>query len=423
MCGSTFAFPPRPDRIRVHADELVRLAPDVIAVTSLAATRALLQRTRSIPIVFNSVGDPVAGGLLKNIARPEGNATGITSLFQSLAGKWLELLKEAAPRVARVALIFNPGVVVENYFAVIDAAAEVLAVKAVRTPYRNAAELERAIDSFAAEPKLGWTEGRNLRIDVRFGSSDSDRVRAYAEELVSLAPDVIVTTGAAQTRAVQQRTQTIPIVFVQVGDPIASGVVNSIARPEGNTTGITNLFLTISGKWLELLKEAVPGVARVALIFDPQFLVAEIYVASIEAAATAAAIKTIRAPVHNTTEIEHAIDALAAEPSGGLIVVPPPLASPYRQLIFKLAVQHRLPVIVGDITAAEGGLMSYGPNRAELFRSGASYVDRILRGAKPRELPVQFPTRFELVVNLKAAKAIGLTIPESFLLRADEVIE
>ncbi len=271
--------------------------------------------------------------------------------------------------------------------------------------------------------KLGWTERRNLRIDVRFGSSDSDRVSAYAEELVSLTPDVIVTTGAAQTRAVQQRTQAIPIVFVQVGDPIASGVVKSIARPEGNTTGITNLFLTISGKWLELLKEAVPGVARVALIFDPQFPVAEIYVASIEAAATAAAIKTIRAPVRNTTEIEHAIDALAAEPNGGLIVVPPPLASAYRQLIFKLAVQHRLPVIVGDITAAEGGLMSYGPNRAELFRSGASYVDRILRGAKPGELPVQFPTRFELVVNLKAAKAMGLTIPESFLLRADEVIE
>jgi len=271
--------------------------------------------------------------------------------------------------------------------------------------------------------KLGWTEGRNLRIDVRFGSNDSNRVRNYAEELVGLAPDVIVTTGAAQTRAVQQRTQTIPIVFVQVGDPVATGLVKSIARPEGNTTGITNLFLSIAGKWLQLLKEAVPGVARVALIFDPQFPVAEIYVASIEAAATAAAIKTIRTPVHNATEIERAIDELVAEPNGGLIVVPPPLASAYRELILRLAVQHRLPVMVGDNDAAESGLMSYGPNRAELFRSAVSYVDRILRGAKPGDLPVQFPTKFDLVVNLKAAKAIGLTIPESFLLRADEVIE
>jgi len=271
--------------------------------------------------------------------------------------------------------------------------------------------------------KLGWTEGRNLRLDVRFGSGDSYRVRTYAEELVSLAADVIVTTGAAQTRAVQQRTRTIPIVFVQVGDPVASGVVKSIARPEGNTTGITNLFLSIAGKWLELLREAVPGVARVALMFDPQFPAAEIYVASIEAAATATAIKTIRTPVQNTAEIERAIDALSAEPNGGLIVVPPPLASAYRELILTLAVQHRLPVIVGDATAAEGGLMSYGPNRAELFRSGASYVDRVLRGAKPGDLPVQFPTKFELVINLKTAKAMGLTIPESFLLRADEVIE
>ena len=238
---------------------------------------------------------------------------------------------------------------------------------------------------------------------------------------VGLAPDVIVTTGAAQTRAVQQRTQPIPIVFV--GDRVATGVVRSVARPEGNTTGITNLFSSVAGKWLELLKEAVPSVARVALIFDPQFSVAEIYAASIEAAATAAAIKTIRGPVHNTAEIERAIDALAAEPNGGLIAVPPPLASAYRELILRLAVQHRLPVVVGDNDAAESGLMSYGPHRAELFRSGASYVDRVLRGTKPGELPVQFPTKFELVINLKTAKAMGLTIPESFLLRADAVIE
>jgi len=266
--------------------------------------------------------------------------------------------------------------------------------------------------------KLGWTEGHNLRIELRFGG------RAYAEELLGLAPEVIVTTGVAQTRAVQRRTQTIPIVFVRVGDPVASGVVKSIARPEGNTTGVTNLFLSIAGKWLELLREVAPHVARVALIFNPDLPAAEFYVASIEAAATTIAVKTIRTPVHNATEIEPTIDAFAAEPNGGLIVVPPPPDNASRQLIYRLAVQHRLPVIASDgFYPAEGGLISYGPNRDELFRMAASYVDRILRGAKPGDLPVQFPTRFDLVVNLKTAKASGLTIPESFLLRADEVIE
>jgi ABC-type uncharacterized transport system substrate-binding protein len=272
--------------------------------------------------------------------------------------------------------------------------------------------------------KLGWTEGRNLRTEVRFARNDPNRAGAYAEELVRLTPDVIVTSGAAQTRAVQQRSQIIPIVFVQVGDPVANGVVKSIARLDGNTTGITNLFLSITGKWLELLKEAVPGVARVALLFDPQFPAAETYVASIEAAAPAAAMRTIRAPVRDTTEIKRVINTLVAEPDGGLIVVPPPLASPYRKVILMLSVQHRLPVMVGDVAdVIESGLLSYGPDRAELYRTGASYVDRILRGAKPSELPVQFPTKFQLVINLKTAKAMGLTIPESFLLRADQVIE
>jgi putative ABC transport system substrate-binding protein len=201
-------------------------------------------------------------------------------------------------------------------------------------------------------------------------------------------------------------------------------VVKSIARPEANITGITNLFLSIAGKWHELLKEAAPRVARVALVFDPQFPAAEIYVASIEAAATTVATTTLRAPVRSPTDIERAIDALAAEPNGGLIIVPPPLPYASRQLTMTLAVRHRLPAMVYDrFNAVEGGLMSYGPNPVDLFRSAASYVDRILRGAKPAELPVQFPTRFELVINMKTAKSMGLAIPESFLLRADEVIE
>jgi putative ABC transport system substrate-binding protein len=272
--------------------------------------------------------------------------------------------------------------------------------------------------------RLGWSEGRNLRIDIRFGGGDLSRVRAQAEELVSLAPDVLVATGALQTRALQQRTQTIPIVFVNVGDPVASGVVKSIAHPEGNTTGITNLFLSITGKWLELLKEVAPRVARVAIVFNPAFPVNGTYMDSIEAAAPAIAVKTLRMPVQSIGQTERAIDAFAAAPNGGMIVVPPPLADTYRKLVLRLAIEHGLPVVCdAKFHAAEGALMSYGADLSDPFRSAASYVDRLLRGAKPGDLPVQFPTKFELVVNLKTAKAIGLTISEAFLLRADEVIE
>jgi putative ABC transport system substrate-binding protein len=271
--------------------------------------------------------------------------------------------------------------------------------------------------------QLGWIESRNLRLHLRFDDGDLARTRRNAEELVGLAPDVLVVTSVALTRALQEQTRTIPIVFVQVGDPVASRVVRSIAHPGGNTTGITNLFPSIAGKWLELLKEAAPQVARVALIFNPELFANEPYLAEIEAAAAALSVKVTRSPVRGAAEIERAIDAVGAEPNGALILVPPPPLAIDRELILRLARLHRLPAIVSSrLYAAEGGLISYGPDTLDLYRGVASYVDRILRGAKPGELPVQFPTKFELVINLKAASAIGLTIPESLLFRADEVI-
>jgi putative ABC transport system substrate-binding protein len=272
--------------------------------------------------------------------------------------------------------------------------------------------------------QLGWIEGSNLRLDLRFGAADLARAHRNAQELVSLGPEVIVASGAAGTRTVQALTRTVPIIFVSVGDPIASRVVSSIAHPEGNTTGITNLFPSITGKWPELLKEAAPQITRVALIFNPEFPVAEVYLASIEMAAPALAVKAVRTPVRNTTEIEHAIDTFATEPNGGLIQVGAPLVNSDRALISRLAIRHRLPMLTFDQRdVAAGGLISYGPDTADLYRSVADYVDRILRGAKPGELPVQFPTKFELVINLKTAKAIGLVIPEALVARADEVIE
>jgi putative ABC transport system substrate-binding protein len=270
--------------------------------------------------------------------------------------------------------------------------------------------------------KLGWTEGRNLRIDLRYTGTDPDRMRDYAVELVSLVPDVIVTTSPPTAAAVQEQTKTIPIVFTAGTDPVSNGLLQNIARPEGNTTGFTNSVDSLSGKWLELLKEAAPHITRVALVFNPQTVTAN-YFRSIEAAAPLLGVQAIKTPVSNPLELVRALDAFAAEPNGGLLVVPV-LPTDSTQMLYRVVTQHRLPAIHNTRgRVADGGLMTYATDFPDIYRRAAAYVDRLLRGTKVSELPVQFPTKFELVVNLKAAKAIGLTIPEAFLLRADELIE
>jgi putative ABC transport system substrate-binding protein len=271
--------------------------------------------------------------------------------------------------------------------------------------------------------KLGWVEGRNLRIDGRFGGADPARLHSQARELVSLAPDVIVTGAAPATNAVLAETHAIPVVFVEVTNGAGYGLSGKLARTEENSTGITNLYLAIGTRWLELLREAAPRVTRVALLFNPEFQT-QAYLAAIEAAAEAYHVKAIKAPIRDARDIERAIAAVAAEPNGGLLMVPPTPAFAEVRLIFEMATKYRLPAIYPTRGfAAEGGLMAYGVASADLFRSAATYVDRILRGAKPSELPVSFPTKFDLVVNLKAAKAIGLEIPPTLLARAAEVIK
>ena len=270
--------------------------------------------------------------------------------------------------------------------------------------------------------KLGWIEGRNLRIDLRFTGSDPDRMRAYAVELVNLATEVIVTSSAPATRAAQEQTKTIPIVFTAGNDPATNGLLQNITRPEGNTTGFTSTVDSLSGKWLELLKEAVPQITRVALVFNPQTANAG-YFRSIEAAAPLLGMQALKTPVHDPLEIVRAIDAFAAEPNSGLLAVPV-LPTDSEQMVHRVAAQHRLPAIYSNRRlVAAGGLMSYGTHFPDNYRRAATYVDHLLRGAKVSEMPVQFPTKFQLVVNLKTAKAIGLTIPEAFLLSADELIE
>jgi putative ABC transport system substrate-binding protein len=275
--------------------------------------------------------------------------------------------------------------------------------------------------------KLGWIEGRNLRIDLRWGAGDLARLETHARELVSLAPAVIVADAGAATRAAQRATQTIPIVYLVGGDPVVVGLLKDIARPEGNVTGFYGVQPSLAGKWLELLKEAAPHVTRVAVLYNSELLATQMqsaYMSVVAAAGRALSIQVSDTPVRDPFTIMRAIGAFTTEPNGGLIVLPTTTVGANRDTILRLTEQHRLPTIYGTNRGLveAGGLMFYGSVAADRTRSAASYVDRLLRGAKVSDLPVQFPTKFELVVNLKAAMAIGLTIPESLLFRADEVI-
>jgi putative ABC transport system substrate-binding protein len=271
---------------------------------------------------------------------------------------------------------------------------------------------------------LGWTDGRNLRMDIRWTGDDINRMRALARELVGLQPDIIVTGNTPMTAAFQRETRTIPIVFVGVNDPVATGIVPRLNRPGGNVTGFANLEASLGGKWLELLAEIAPGLKRAAVMLNPDFPATSVYVPSFEAAARSLKIVPIIAPVHSDVEIETAIIALGREPGGGLVAMQGGFMKMHRAPIISAAARNNVPAVYYDSAfARDGGLLSYSPDTVDLNRRAASYVDRILRGAKPGDLPVQFPTKFEMVVNLKTAKALGLTVPQSILLRADEVIE
>jgi putative tryptophan/tyrosine transport system substrate-binding protein len=270
---------------------------------------------------------------------------------------------------------------------------------------------------------LRWTEGRNIRFDIRWTGGDPDKARTFAKELIGIRPDVIVPSSNLVTTILQQETRTIPIVFVSGGDPVGSGYVASIAQPGGNITGFANWEDTIAGKWVEALNEIAPQVSRVGFILHPETsgTVAQFRVAE---AAAPSGVKLIALGVHNTAEIESAITAFAAETNGGLIVAPHASTLANRDVIVELAARYRLPAVYPFRTfATSGGLISYGTNLMLLWREGASYVDRILKGEKPADLPVQFPTKYELVINLKTAKALGLTVPLLMLGRADDVIE
>jgi putative ABC transport system substrate-binding protein len=272
--------------------------------------------------------------------------------------------------------------------------------------------------------QLGWTDGRNLRIDFRGASANPDDSRKYAAELVALAPDVILSIGGVNLPSLLQVTRTIPIVFLRVPDPVAAGFVDSLARPGRNVTGFASIDYSVSTKWLELLKEIVPGVTRAAVVRDATLAAGTGQFGAIQAMASSAGIAVTPINVLDASEIERALVTFAAAPNGGLIVTSSALARSHRHLIAALALRLRLPAVSyhrAFVTA--GGLISYGIDQTDLYRRAAGYVDRILRGEQPADLPVQAPTKYELVINLRTARALGLEVPAALLARADEVIE
>jgi len=271
---------------------------------------------------------------------------------------------------------------------------------------------------------LGWTDGRNVRMDLRWAGGDINRVRTLAKELVDLPSEVIVAHSTPVTAAVQRETRTIPIVFATVGDPVASGFVAALNQPGGNITGFADLEASLAGKWLELLLEIAPGLKRAAIMFNPDTAAASTFMPSFETGARSLKVVPITAPVHSVSDIETAIIALGGEPGGGLVVMADVFMNVHRAPIISAAARSNVPAVYANGTfARDGGLLSYAPDGVDISRRAATYVDHILRGAKPGDLPVQFPTKYEMVVNLKTAKALGLAVPPSILLRADEVIE
>jgi putative ABC transport system substrate-binding protein len=272
---------------------------------------------------------------------------------------------------------------------------------------------------------LGWTEGRNIQIETRFGGADAGRIRADAAELVALAPDVLVGQTTPVIQVLRQATSSIPIVMAAVNDPVEQGLVSSLAHPGGTITGFMFIDFQMVGKWLEMLKEAAPGVARAVLMFNPDTAPHYyVYLRSFEAVPRSIAVEVTAAPVRDTAEVEKVLAKLGRDPGSGLIVPADAFTVVHHQLFIRLAQQYRLPAIYAFRTyVALGALMSYGPDPYDLFRRSASYVDRVLKGEKPADLPVQQPTKFELAINLKTAKALGIDVPPTLLARADEVIE
>jgi putative ABC transport system substrate-binding protein len=438
------------DRLPTLATELVGLKVDIIVTHGSAGSRAAKQATGTIPIVIAVVGDPVASGVVSSLSRPGGNITGLVlEEFQSTV-KWLELLKQVTPSASDVGWLDVPGIerpeVAEVWRQRENDAARSLELTIRRMPVRGPNDLAQAFTNLkqqgvqAVTPSsadrhlweacrqglrdLGYVEGRNIILEPRWADGHHERLPRLAADLVRLKVDLIVSAATPGSQAAKAATTSIPIVFVAVAEPMRAGLVASLARPGSNVTGISLLTPELSGKRLQLLAEVLPGVRRVAVLTNPDNFSHVVFLEQTRAAAQTLGIQLQPVEARRLDEIEQARHAAADGRSTALIVFDDPVFWSHRKRIVEVAAERRLAAIYGyGDFVDEGGLMSYGPDRIALYRRTATYVDKILKGARPADLPVEQPTKFELVINLKTAKALGLTIPPSLLARADQVIE
>jgi putative ABC transport system substrate-binding protein len=416
------------DRLPVLAADLVRrqVAVLVTAGEGASVVQAVQAITTTIPIVTTFTSRDMA------FRRAASNVTGVYSIFVDLGGKRIGLLHDLLPRATTIAVLTTPTL---RAVTDVQEAARALGLQIKILIVGSDRELDAALASLAQMPPdalvvgagagpLFFTRADKIVADLRWYGDATNQMGALAQELVGLQPDIIMTGGTSSTAAIQRETRTIPIVFASVTDPVASGILARLDRPSGNITGFANLEASLGGKWLEVLSEIAPGLKRAAIMFNPDVPPASTYMASFETGARSLRVELITEPVHSDGEIETAIIAIGREPGGGLIVMPGAFTAAHRAPIILAAARNNVPAVYpASYFARDGGLLSYGPDRVDTYRRAASYVDRILRGAKPGDLPVHFPTKFEMVLNLKTAKALRLTVPQSILLRAEEVIE
>jgi ABC-type uncharacterized transport system substrate-binding protein len=390
----------QPEQMRVWAAELIARSPDVAVTYTNLALAVLKPIAGSVPIVFVGVGDPVGGGFVSSLARPGGNITGFASHEPSMGGKWLEVLKEAARAQQRTKM-------------------PTIGVLSVATPSAWSTPLSAFVEQLR---ELGWIDGRTVAIEYRWADGRSERFAELAAELVQSKVDVIVTAGGA-VLAAKQATAVIPIVFAVASDPLATGLIASLAHPGSNVTGLSVQAADVAGKRVELLRELFPGVRTLAIIANLGYAAAAREMSEVQAAARSVGFETTTLEIRRAEDITGSIDTL--KPGVDILYVCiDPITDTNQILIATSTLAARIPTMPGFRDAVKAGsLIFYGPNIPDLFRRAASFVDKILRGTKPRDIPVEQPTKFELVINLKTARALGLEIPDKLLALADEVIE